>query len=313
MKSKSIRMFEPRLNPLLLAVLAVLAPGTGWGCGCSCSVFDVRTGAMLPTSQGGVAFLEFNFVDQNQNWSGSSNGPAADNGDKRIKTEFFIAGSQYMFSRDWGILAEIPYVDRYFRTTKDASDVVSFSHAGLGDIRLKAIYTGFSSDLSSGLMFGLKLPTGCHDTPGFDRDTQIGTGSTDLLVGTFSRGTFPGGKQWNWFLTGQVDVPILISNDYRPGIELNGIAGIYYNGWSVGSVKIAPVGQIIASHNWNDQGTQANPRDTGYDRVLLTAGVEVDSGPVSIYADIALPVYQDVHGNQLMAQELFTLRVSYSF
>ncbi len=40
------------------------------------------------------------------------------------------------------------------------------------------MYTGFSDDMSKGIIFGLKLPSGSYTAAGFDRDTQIGTGST---------------------------------------------------------------------------------------------------------------------------------------
>jgi hypothetical protein len=314
MKRQSNRIPVSSYNPLAAAILAaVMAPGLGWGCGCSCSVFDVKTNSMLPTAEGGVAFLEFNYVNQKQNWNGESKAPSADNGDKQVETEFYIVGAEYMFNRDWGMIAEVPCVDRYFRTTDDAGNIVSFRHEGLGDIRLKAIYAGFSPDLSSGVTLGLKLPTGSYTKSGFDRDTQIGTGSTDLLIGGFYRGTLAASNSWNWFLTGQLDQPVLHTDAYRPGTELNAIGGLYYKGWSVGGCKIAPVAQVIGSHNWNDQGTAANSSDTGYSRILLTAGVEVDKGPISFYADIAVPVYQNVNGNQLMPLNLVTVRMSYSF
>jgi hypothetical protein len=50
------------------------------------------------------------------------------------------------------------------------------------------MYTGFFSDLSTGVMFGLKFPSGVYTAAGLDRDTQIGTGSTDLILGAFHRG-----------------------------------------------------------------------------------------------------------------------------
>ena len=302
------------LIPVLAAALAaVLTPSLSRACGCGCSTFDVRTSSMLPTAEGGVAFLEYNLVDQDRNWSGSSKAPAADNGDKRIRTEFYTAGAQYMFSREWGVIGEIPYEHRTFKTVGTSGDVMSFRKDGFGDLRIKGIYTGFSPDLSSGLTFGLKLPTGDRDKPGFDRDTQIGTGSTDLLLGGFLRGALPGVDNWNWFLTGQLDQPVLIADGYRPGSEVNGVAGIYYSGLNVAGVKIAPVMQTIGTHHWKDSGVEAHASDSGYDRVLLAPGMEFDWGRVSLYADVALPVYQDVNGNQLVAKEMYTVRLSYSF
>ena len=47
------------------------------------------------------------------------------------------------------------------------------------------MYTGFSKDMSKGLIFGVKLPTGDYTAANFDRDTQIGTGSTDSSSAAF--------------------------------------------------------------------------------------------------------------------------------
>lgn len=288
--------------------VSILIPGLSWACGCGCSLFDVKTSSMLPTGEGGTAYMECNYVNQSRNWSGSSQAPAEDNGDKQIRTEFYTLGAQYMFNPKWGLITEVPYENRYFKT-----DTGSVRHDGIGDIRIKGIYSGFSSFMASGLTFGLKLPTGDFKKSGFDRDTQIGTGSTDLLLGGFLRGTLPVGDNWNWFMTGQLDQPFLIQDNYRPGAELNGVAGMYYNGWTVGSVKTAPVVQAVASHHWHDRGSEAHTEDSGYDRFLLSPGVEFDMENVSLYADVAMPVYEHYNGNQLTARELFTVRLSYSF
>jgi len=32
----------------------LLTPSLGWACGCGCSIFDVRTGSMLPMREGGA-------------------------------------------------------------------------------------------------------------------------------------------------------------------------------------------------------------------------------------------------------------------
>jgi hypothetical protein len=37
---------------------------------------------MLPYREGGMAFAEYDFMNQNRNWSGASSAPADDNPDK---------------------------------------------------------------------------------------------------------------------------------------------------------------------------------------------------------------------------------------
>ncbi len=72
-----------------LAVMA--APGLVHACACGCGVFDVATSSMLPTGQGGMTWLQYDYQDQNRDWNGTSTAPAANNGDKEIETHFITA------------------------------------------------------------------------------------------------------------------------------------------------------------------------------------------------------------------------------
>jgi hypothetical protein len=140
---------------------------------------------------------------------------ADDNEDKKIRTEFYSVGSQYMFNRSWGIRATVPYTHRYFRTTdEDSGEIVSYTHSALGDMHVSAVYTGFSPDMSSGANFGLKLPTGDYKQNGFDRDTAIGSGSTDLLLGGWHMGRLTPDNKWSWYMQGEWDQPVLIQDHY---------------------------------------------------------------------------------------------------
>lgn len=301
----------------LLAV--VLAPSAGWACACGCGVFDVATSSMFPEGAGGMVFLEYDYQDQDRNWHGTSGAPAADNDDKEIRTHFVTAGLQYLFDRSWGIQVEVPYDDRYFKTTGGASgsDIVALDWAALGDIRVEGIYTGFSEDLTSGVTFGFKLPTGDYthnDAFGdLDRDTELGTGSTDILLGGFHRQNLQSIDGLSWFAQAELDLPVITRNEYRPGIELNVAAGMYYKGWFLGRMKISPVAQVIGSERTSDGGASADTPNTGYQRVLLSPGVEFDMHPVSVYADVELPVFENFRGNQVVAPVLFKVIMSYHF
>ena len=71
-----------RIGGGLLA--GVLAPGVAFGCACGCGIFEVGTSSMFPSGEGGMAYVNYAFQDQNQNWSNNSKAPAANNGDKHI-------------------------------------------------------------------------------------------------------------------------------------------------------------------------------------------------------------------------------------
>lgn len=301
---------------------SALAPGVCRACACGCGVFDVGTSSMLPQGPGGMFFTEYDYQDQYMNYHGSSKAPGEDNSDKEIRTHFITTGLQYFFNRSWGLQVEVPYDLRYFRAATDSGGTTSVNWSSLGDIRLEGFYTGFSEDMSSGVTFGLKLPTGNYtfDPDIVDRDTQLGTGSTDLLMGGFYRTHLTRNMQWSFFSQVQADLPVLTRDQYVPGFEIDGSAGIYYSGWIFGRLSLTPIGQIIASERTRDCGNEASggelnpgPPGSGYQRILLSPGLEFDIHPFSIYADVELPVYEHVRGDQLVAPALFKLIVSYHF
>jgi hypothetical protein len=191
---------------------------------------------------------------------------------------------------------------------------------------VQGIYTGFSPDLTTGLTFGLKLPTGDFEHNNrwddIDRDSEIGGGSTDFLLGGFHHQKLPGSGNWTWYAQALLDVPVLIQNQYRPGVELDTAAGLYYSGWMLGRLMITPVEQVIASERTTDTGAYASggaldpgKTSSGYQRIMLSQGVEfhLHPYPVSFYADVEVPVFQNFRGDQMAASQLFKAMLSYHF
>lgn len=309
-----------RLSGVLLAsslfapaIAVIFSPTPSLACACGCGVFDVGTASLFATGTGGVAFLEYDFMDQNRNWSGTSVAPAANNSDKDLRTNFMTAGIQYMFSHEWGVMAEVPYWDRSF-STDNGSGVQTFQHSALGDIRLRGVYSGFSDDMTTGVVFGVKLPTGDFKYANFDRDTEIGTGSTDLLLGAYHFGGLTDDNSWVWFGQVNLSLPVASQSGYRPGAEVNAAIGVYYNDLTIGDdIKIAPTLQLIVSHRDSDVGPAANPDNSGYNRVFLAPGLEFDVDDWKLFTNVAFPVYQEVRGNQLVASTLFKITASYAF
>jgi hypothetical protein len=314
-------------------LVGMLAPSVVHACACGCGVFDVGGNSMLPNGPGGMAYLQYDYQDQDQNWSGSSKAPDYNNGDKQIQTDFLFSGVQYMVDSSWGFSLEMPFEYRTFKSVTSnpnvpPNTVTTLNWGALGDMRIKGIYTGFFNDMSLGVTFGFKLPTGDwtynNAYNDVDRDSEIGTGSTDILLGSFYRGNITEDQKWDWFAQGQLDVPMLTQAEYRPGVELDTAAGIDYKGWSIGRVRISPVAQAIFSYRSSDSGANASGGandndgpipgpDSGYERLLLSPGVEFHIHPVKIYADAEFPIYQNFTGNQLAASVLYKLNVSVMF
>jgi hypothetical protein len=304
--------------------LASLATDPIYACACGCGVFDVATSTMFPEGTSGMVWIEYDFQDQVTNWNGHTSVPASYNPDKKIETNWYTPGFQYMFNRNWGIQAELPIGNRFFETTGGATghDIVHSTWTAMGDLRVEGIYDGFFDDQSLGIEFGLKLPTGnfTHNNAygDVDRDSEIGTGSTDLLLGAFYRHTLLSSAHLDWYSQALFDLPFLYSSDsygsYRPGAELDAAGGIYYTGLHFGRVTVTPIAQMLVSVRRQDSGSAAaDPVASGYQRVLLSPGIEFDIHPVSIYADVELPVYQNTNGDQLIGSFLCKMIVSYRF
>jgi hypothetical protein len=312
--SSKVRALARRAAGLIAAAgLLAAVPDFAAACACGCSVFDVQTGGMLPNGPGGLAFVDYDFLNQKQNWGGPSKAPDDQNDDKQLRTHFVTVGAQYMFDRSWGVSAALPLMNRYFKTTDDDGSINGYTRNTVGDAQVKAVYTGFSPDMSTGLTFGLQLPTGDWTYKNFDRDTESGTGSTELILGAFHQGALTSDNRWSWFVNGQWVEPTLTQAGYRPGSTIDAVAGAYFNDWTVGGVKISPLAQAIGSVRWRDSGTESDSPDTGYRRVLLGPGVEVGAGAWHVFADVGFPVAQYVNGDQLVAAEYFKFSLSRSF
>ena len=301
---------------LFMICFSKITKDVSWACACGCGIFNVGTSSMFPMGRGGTIYEEYDFMDQAHNWSKESKASTDDNSDKQIRTSFINTGLQYMFNRDWGVSVELPYEHRYFKTDNGgpgSPDIQSFTHDAIGDIRVQGIYTGFTPDMSTGVIFGLKLPTGDYTYPNFDRDTEIGTGSTDALIGAYHRGALTSDNSFSYFIQDNLDQPFLTHGGYLPGTEDDAAVGLYYNGWSFGGVKVTPVAEVINSYRSRDKGWAANTPNSGYERVVLTPGIELDYKRVMVFFDVGFPVYVNVNGDQLVASELYKVTVSYMF
>ncbi len=307
-------MFRHKIGTALGALSSVLlAHGSALACACGCGVFAVGTPSSFPTMSGDMVSIEYDFMNQNQNWSGSSKAPAANNDDKNIRTSFYTFDYQHVWDDGWGVSVEVPYWYRHFKTTDDSGDIASFDHANFGDVRIMGSYSGLFPDQNTGITFGVKLPSGDYNYPGFDRDTSIGSGSTDLVLGAYHVEAIDSEGNWSWLANAQVELPLLTNDGYRPGAELDAVAGVSYNNWTVGDVRIAPILQGVFSYRQRDSGPQSDRPNSGYNRLLIAPGLEVDVSQFKVFANVGIPVYQHTNGNQLVAPELVKLNVSYSF
>jgi len=135
-----------------------------------------------------------------------------------------------------------------------------------------------------------------------------------LLLGIFYHHQLTKDNKWRWFAQANLDQPMFSRDGYAPGAELDAALGVYYNGWSIGKAQIKPVAQIVNSYRWSDSGPNAaQPVASGYERLLLSPGLEIDIHPVMVNANVEFPVFQRMTGNQLVAPALVKVSVGFKF
>jgi hypothetical protein len=323
---------------ILAAVLSasVLAPAPVSACACGCAIFDVGAQA-LPSDSQFLAWFRYSYMNQNRNWEGTSKAAATDNSDRELSTSFYTVGADYRVDDDWMVMGELPVYARHLTTTDDGAvfgtpgALYTGKLTDLGDAQLSALYTGLAPDLSTGVSFGVKLPTGNSTGPKgpaggyeFDRDSLPGTGSTDLMLGAYHTGSFTNDQMFGYFVQGRYQFAVLTRDGYRPGNELDGAAGLTYDHGPAGPLSdLGAVLQIIASVRRHDTGANADPLNSGYRRLLIAPGVNFQVRNVRVYADVEIPIHQDVNAaqsvaiegtaGQLVAPALYKLEVAYAF
>ncbi|MHB2015637.1 MAG: hypothetical protein ACYCW6_01690 [Candidatus Xenobia bacterium] len=303
-------------------------------CACGCSIFDVGdVYDTVPTHPGGgMLWFRYAYMNQNQNWEGTSPGNPASNVDKRLGTGFYYVGGQWTFNRKWTMMAELPMFTRSYTTTDNGTvagppnSLYTAWLGALGDFRVMADYTGLRPDMSTGLEFGLKLPTGLWQSPSgprggaeFDRDTLPGTGSTDLMLGAYHIGNLDARRKFPYELQLSYSVAVLTQDGYRPGNELDLSAGAGYHL----RPALTPWLTLIGTFRASDSGANADPLNTGYSRLFVAPGLEVRFSKFDLYGDAEFPIYQDVNSavspaiegttGQLVAPVLYKVQISRNF
>ena len=305
-------------------------------CGCTLSTNWQTQG--INTTPGYSFNLAYSYLNQNQQRYGSGKASAAQIAalnaagneiEDYTRTQTLTAALNYTGDA-WGATVELPFVKRTHGTFTDAgtwpttTNYLSSSDNSIGDIRVVGRYTGFSADRSTGLIIGAKLPTGStnatfNDGSPVDPSLQIGTGSTDVILGGFIAGNI---DHYGWFVHGTVQHAVSTKSfngaEYRPGDTWSLNTGIRQAKFGA---KFTPMLQLNLVHRRPDSGAAATPPDaltggpaTGGTLAYLAPGATLRiGGGTSLYGFVQLPVYQDVNSLQLVPRYTLTLGVRQSF
>ncbi len=337
-----------------LALLPLTAMNDAQACAsCGCTLSKDWDTQGQTTKLGLSADLSYTYINQNTPIYGSSKPSSA------FVAQLYAAGQEietstitqtvtasFNYNSDiWGVSVQIPYLNRTHATNGNLNlqnvppDTPALepqgtygatsSDNGIGDIRIIGRYSGFSADRSSGLIGGIKLPTGSTGAnfsggPGagnkLDPGLQIGTGSTDIILGAYTSGLI---STYGWFIQGTLQHAISplvdegLGGTYRPGDAYSLNTGIRYAGFGA---KVTPMLQFNIIRRNSDVGTgvptdalTGAPVSSGT-LAYLSPGASVRvGGGASIYGFVQVPIYQNVGSLQLVPKYTATLGVRQSF
>ncbi|MEP6484009.1 MAG: hypothetical protein ABJB01_06135 [Rudaea sp.] len=310
----------------VLFFLAVSSSHRAAACSaCGCTLNSDWASQGLAASGGWRFDVRDDYFDQNQLRSGTDKVSKSRLGipnDEEIQQYTYnrnvTASVDYSPNRNWGINVSVPWFDRSHATIAEGDSDISTAHdKGIGDVRVTARYSGFDPQRTTGVMFGLKLPTGDSSdrfetgpAAGMidDRGLQLGTGTTDLLVGVYHFGAFS--ETWSYFGQAIAQQPLTSDNGFRPGTGLNLNAGVRYSATS----NFVPQLQINARVEKRESGVNGDVENSGATLLYLSPGVTwTPNSHVSLFAFFQAPIYQRVNGLQLEATQFFSVGAHYHF
>jgi hypothetical protein len=240
----------------------------------------------------------------------------------------------YFVDQKCNVGVDLPVVMRDHTHTFDSSVSGPFVQQAkfteLGDVRVVGKYKFDSAEhhAGSGMSFGIKLPTGAINktmtppdpanstTPyALERSSQPGTGSTDLLLGTYYHNDIEN-SPWGWFVSGQLQSAVSTRDDYRPGNSLNLDMGAHY----AFAPTLTGLLQLNTQFKNRDTGLNANPASGGHS-LNLSPGLSFVVAPkTNLYSflQVALLQYANTDpavtgSGQLTAPWSFSIGISHSY
>ncbi|TFU06134.1 hypothetical protein EUV02_03730 [Polymorphobacter arshaanensis] len=306
------------------AALLALGAGPALACSsCGCTLTSDWIDQGLVGQPGFRVDLRYDYVPQTVLRTGSTDidrGAIALPTDREVEistyNNYATLGLDYAPNTDWGFNAQIPLLRRPHTTIAEGEVGSSSSMTqGLGDVRLSARWQGFGGTGITGVIAGLKLPTGATgDTfdsgseagAPLDRGLQAGSGTTDALFGFYHFGNLSG--RWDWFAQASGQVALTSTRDYRPGNAATVSAGLHFTGWQ----GITPQIQFNLRTAAKDSGAEADRDNSGGTSLYFAPGAAVKLGSRAIgYLFMQLPLAQQVNGWQLVPN--YTLSAGIQF
>ena len=272
-------------------------------------------------------------------------------GDQEVEHDttnrYITLGMSYSPNADWNARLLVPYIDRGHSTYGSASNPLSADErsgvnvTGLGDIRVVGTWQGLLPEKNLGFQLGIKLPTGDYGGPNadgtgiagkhprrftsgpisrndspdnlVDTSLQPGTGSTDLIVGTFYHQ--PVSQNLDAFVNAQFQAAVANrlhqeGEDFRPGNTATVSFGARYEA----NPEFVPQLQVNVYHKGADQGALADNPDSAGTVAYLSPGATLNLvHNLQAFGFVQLPVYSNLVGIQLAPRWTASAGLSYAF
>ncbi|HEY6241130.1 MAG TPA: transporter [Burkholderiales bacterium] len=308
-------MNKQRVTALSGLALALSAGAAHASCGSAFCVLNTDWATQGLASEPGSFRLDerFEFVDQKHLMQGtkkiSQANDTADTTELRTINRNLLTTLGYTFTKTWAVSASVPIVDRSHSHIDDPTGAnggptsEAWNFTKLGDIRLLGMYQ-FENEknpqVSYGLTFGLKLPTGSHTVTNSEgvaaeRALQPGTGSTDGVLGAYY--SAPGwGQDSSWFAQALYQQAALIKDDFKPGNQFQVNLG-YRQPFAHDFQGLLQVNTMIKGR---DTGGQAENDLSGSRTVFISPGLAYSvTHDFQLYTFVQLPLYRNYNGIQL--------------
>ena len=312
---------------LLAAIACASAVDAAASCGAAFCAVNTDWSAQGAWTGGGARFdLRYEYIDLDQPRSGSdrvSVGQIPRHHDEVFtKNRNVVATVDWNLTPAWGVSVSVPYVDRqhfHIHNHHGAQLEDRWDFRGVGDVRVQARYVlsaapNLDAPCSTGFTLGVKLPTGKYDVTNGEGDAaertlQPGTGTTDALLGVYWHRTEPL-DGWSYFTRGTAVVPMNSRDGFKPGVQLQGDAGVRY----AASSRLGLMVQANYVMKARDRGANAEPEDSGQRGLFVSPGISYNLGRnAQLYAFVQVPVYQRANGVQLTVDRTAVAGVSWRF
>jgi hypothetical protein len=290
---------------------------------CGCNLTSDWLSQGLVAQPGTVLGLRYDYVPQTQLRSGHDAVdrsaialPAAREIEVSTYNHYVTASLDHAFNASWALDVQVPFDSRPHRTFAEGTIEESYSRThGIGDVRATMRFQGFGGAGITGVQFGVKVPTGpFHQTfrsgpvagEEVDRGIQVGTGTTDAILGAYHFGRLAGA--FDYVLQGQGQIPLNSREHYRPGIAGTFSAGVHYTAWR----GITPQLQLNYRIAERDHGAASDRPNSGGEQLYLAPGISAElGGRLSAFGFVHVPLYQRVNGFQLAPKYSLSLGVQY--